>query len=93
MHENYWPACARISRARTRIMLGNPLAEVPRNAGIERLVRTPDNVDIPVRVDRLSAHEATTPLDHQAVGSLAEVSNQANPRARIRAILAVWGSR
>jgi hypothetical protein len=48
MHQDYWSARARVGCALTGIMLGNSLAEVPRNPGIERLVRTPDNVDIPV---------------------------------------------
>lgn len=92
MHQNYWPARARVRCSSASIMLGNALPEVPGNAGIERLVRAPDNVDIPLCV-RLSAHRTITPLGRMALGSLAEVGDQAKPWARIRAILAVWGRR
>lgn len=48
MHQDYRPARPRVGRASAGIMLGNALAEVPRNSGIERLVHTPDNVDLPI---------------------------------------------
>ena len=48
MDQNNRPAPARVGRTGARIMLRNALGEVPRYARIERLVRTPDNVDAPV---------------------------------------------